>query len=316
VQREGVEEDEGRRVGGPFGMDPEVRSLDRDLHRDLLTYGWSSPGAALRDLGGGNVALVMTVSARPPHKPRPDVLFTVDVEPDCPPYLQGWRGVTEGMPQLLELLASERIAATCFTTGQTAERFPDLMRQMVAEGHELACHGHTHRRFGLMDPAEARDELGTSSGVLRAFGPVTAFRAPNLDFPDEYLPLLVESGYDVDSSEGAHRLDHRARARARRLEGRSGTIPGLARLPASTTSSVLRLPPALRDAWLARLTRPSCSSSIPWELVDLRGERLRWDCRAGTGPRALAAVREVLRLFRERGARFGTVREWAAAVAA
>jgi peptidoglycan/xylan/chitin deacetylase (PgdA/CDA1 family) len=247
---------------------------------------------------------------------RPDVLLTVDVEPDCPPFLQGWRGVTEGMPQLLELLAEEGVSATCFTTGQTAERFPSLMQSIVAAGHELGCHGHTHRRFGLMGEAEAREELTLSSSVLRRFGSVTAFRAPNLDFPDEYLPLLVESGYSVDSSEGAHRLDHRARARRRRIEGWPATVVGLTRLPASTTSSVLRLPAGLRDAWLVRMSRPVVLFIHPWELVDLRGERLRWDCRAGTGPRALAAVREVIRLFRERGARFGTVREWASYAAA
>jgi peptidoglycan/xylan/chitin deacetylase (PgdA/CDA1 family) len=255
----------------------------------------------------------MILSAAPTGTGRhPDVLFTVDVEPDCPPYLQGWRGVTEGMPKLLDLLASEGVSSTCFTTGQTAERFPELMRGLVAAGHELACHGHTHRRFGSMEIAEARAELATSSAVLRAFAAVTAFRAPNLDFPDGYLPLLVEAGYSVDSSEGAHRLDHRARARRRRIEGRPSTVPGLLRIPASTTSSVLRLPAAVRDPWLARLTRPVMLFIHPWELVDLRSERLRWDCRAGTGPRALAAVREVIELFRGRGARFGTVREYVA----
>lgn len=243
----------------------------------------------------------------------PDVLFTVDVEPDCPPYLEGWRGVEEGMPRLLDLLAEERVPATCFTTGETAERFPATVGAIVAGGHELACHGHTHRRFGAMAEGEARSELERSSEVLRSHARVSAFRAPNLDLPDAFLPLLVEHGYRIDSSEGAHRLDHRARARRRRLEGRSGTVPGLLRLAASTTSSVLRLPPALRDPWLARLARPVVLFVHPWELVDLRGERLRWDCRAGTGPRALAAVREVLRLFRGRGARFGRMRDVAAA---
>ncbi|MSR36314.1 MAG: polysaccharide deacetylase [Gemmatimonadetes bacterium] len=242
---------------------------------------------------------------------RPDVLFTVDVEPDCPPYLDGWRGVIEGMPRLLEVLAAEDVPATCFTTGETAERFPAHLDRAVAAGHELACHGHTHKRFGLMDEAEARDELARSSSVLRELAQVTAFRAPNLDFPDAYLPLLVEAGYRVDSSEGAHRMDHRARAQRRRLEGRSATVPGLERIPASTTSSVLRLPARLRDPWLAKLRRPVVLFIHPWELVDLRGEKLRWDCRAGTGPRAIEAVREVIRLFKGRGARFGTMRELA-----
>ena len=44
----------------------------------------------------------------------PDVLLTVDVEPDCPPYLTGWRGVEEGLPRLLALLADEGVTATFF----------------------------------------------------------------------------------------------------------------------------------------------------------------------------------------------------------
>lgn len=240
----------------------------------------------------------------------PEVFFTVDVEPDCPPYLHGWRGVTEGLPQLLDLLAGEKVPATFFVTGQTAERFPDTVHELVTAGHELGCHGHSHGRFGTMDRAQAELELSKASSVLRRFGPTTAFRAPNLDLPDAFLPLLVEAGFGVDSSEGSHRLDHRVRraTRARR------ETTGLLRLPASTTSSVLRLPPGLRDPWLARLERPVVLLFHPWELVDLRGERrLRWDCRAGTGPRALAAVREVIHLFRGCGARFGTVADWAAA---
>jgi peptidoglycan/xylan/chitin deacetylase (PgdA/CDA1 family) len=195
-------------------------------------------------------------------------------------------------------------------TSQTAERFPDAIRDLVAAGHELGC--HSHGRFGSMDRTQAKLELAKASAVLRQFGPTTAFRAPNLDLPDAFLPLLVEAGFSVDSSEGYHRLDHRVRRATRTRR----EITGLLRLPASTTSSVLRLPPGLRDPWLARLERPVVLFFHPWEMVDLRGERLRWDCRAGTGPRALAAVREVIHLFRGCGARFGTVADWAAAQSA
>lgn len=240
--------------------------------------------------------------------PSPDVLLTVDVEPDCPPYLDGWRGVTEGMPWLLDALAEEGVRATFFTTGQTAERHEAVVRRIVDEGHDLGCHGHTHRRFGTMTSAEAAGELADASAVLRAIGPTTSFRAPNLDFPDAFLPLLVEAGYRVDSSEGMHRMDQRWR---RATGGAAARVAGLERIAASTTSSVLRLPAALRDPWLARLARPTVLFIHPWELVDLRGENLRWDCRAGTGPRARDAVREVIRLFRGRGARFGTIEEWA-----
>ena len=116
----------------------------------------------------------------------PEVFLTVDVEPDCPPYLSSWRGVTEGLPRLLDLLASEEVAATFFVTGQTAERFPEAVRELVTAGHELGCHGHSHERFGTMNRTQAELELAQASAVLRKFGPTTAFRAPNLDLPDAF----------------------------------------------------------------------------------------------------------------------------------
>ena len=51
----------------------------------------------------------------------PDVYLTVDVEPDCPPYLWTWRGIVEGMPALMEVLDREQVPVTFFTTGATAQ---------------------------------------------------------------------------------------------------------------------------------------------------------------------------------------------------
>jgi hypothetical protein len=47
----------------------------------------------------------------------------------------------------------------------------------------------------------------------------------------------------------------------------------------------------------------------PWEFVDLRRAQLRFDCRFKTGDVALACVRDVLRGYTARGARFVTMRE-------
>ena len=213
------------------------------------------------------------------------------------------------MPRLLDLLAEEGVPATLFVTGQVATRFPELVRAATGAGHELGCHGDTHERFSAMTRSAARDEIRRSSDVLRAIAPTTAFRAPYLDFPDRFLPLLVEAGYRIDSSEGAHRLSHRVR-RARRAG--EGGPEGLRRVAASTTSSALRLPAGLRDPWLARLPGPVVLFVHPWEFVDLRRAPIPWDCRAGTGERALAALAGVIGLFRGRGARFLTMRELAA----
>jgi hypothetical protein len=46
----------------------------------------------------------------------------------------------------------------------------------------------------------------------------------------------------------------------------------------------------------------------PWEFVDLRREKLRFDCRFRTGDVAIECVGDVLRGMQRRGARFATIR--------
>jgi peptidoglycan/xylan/chitin deacetylase (PgdA/CDA1 family) len=229
--------------------------------------------------------------------------FTVDVEPDCPPFLWTWRGMEEGMPRLLALLREENVRGTFFTTGDSARRYPDVMRAVLDDGHELACHGMWHRPFPTLSRDEARAEIEESAAILRGFAPVTSFRAPNLLFPDAYLDLLEANRFTLDSSHGKHKLGY---WRARVFGERSTT---LTRIPASTTSSVLRYPRAVRDPLLRGLRSPAVLFVHPWEFVDLTRERLRYDCRFRTGDAALACVRQVLRDFTARGARWMTMRE-------
>src|SRR5688572_30534529 len=118
------------------------------------------------------------------------VCFTVDYEPDCPPWMTStFRGVEEATAPLLAMLGDEGVRATFFSTGVVADRYPDAVRAIVGAGHELGCHGHTHRRFTGLDAAGARDEIETSAAVLRRHAAVTSFRAPNLVFPEAYVGL-------------------------------------------------------------------------------------------------------------------------------
>lgn len=238
------------------------------------------------------------------------VCFTVDVEPDCPPFLSGWRGLEEGMPRLLALLREEQVRATFFTTGDSARRYPAVVRALLDDGHELASHGMWHRPFPDLSREEARHEIEESAEILRAFAPVTSFRAPNLRFPDAYLELLEENGFTLDSSHGKHKLPYwRSRLFGERRGGAAARASTLTRIPASTTSSVLRIPRVVRDPLLRGLRSPVVLFVHPWEFVDLTRERLRYDCRFRTGDMALACVREVLRDLASRGARWATMRE-------
>ncbi len=233
----------------------------------------------------------------------PVVHLSVDVEGDCPPYLDTWRGLEEGIPRLLDLFAAEGVTATFFTTGEAAEKFPERVAAMVAGGHEVGSHGLTHRRFRDMSEAEARYEIDRSAEILRGFAAVTSFRAPYLSFPEAFVPLLAEAGMTVDASRAAYK----------RQEAPWAGEGGPARLATSITSSVLRLPHLIRNPWFARLASPVSLFVHPWEFVDFRSSNLRLDCRFRTGDAALEALRSTIRWYEARNAEFRLVREHAAA---
>jgi peptidoglycan-N-acetylglucosamine deacetylase len=237
--------------------------------------------------------------------PGRDVSFTVDLEPDCLPFLGGYRGVDEGMPRLLDLLDELRIRATFFTTGDVARRSPRLIERIVAGGHELGSHSVTHPRFDQLSWQDARWEMEESARILREFAPVISFRAPYLRLPNAFLPLLADAGYEIDSSSARYKWKGGSTeapgAIPRGVKQREG-LP--ARAAASITSSALRLPRPIRHNLLRLLPDPLVLFVHPWEFVDLRGEALRWDCRAGTGDHALGCARETLTMLRDRGARF------------
>ncbi len=232
------------------------------------------------------------------------VSITVDFEPDCPPYLSStFRGIEEGAPALLNLFSELGVWATYFTTGQVAELYPDAVRELVAGGHELGCHGVTHTAFDTLDESTARWEINSSAERLRDFAAVTSFRAPYLRFPERYVHLLEDAGFTLDSSLAKYKLSwHATRAPT-----------SIARVPATMTSSMLRLPAWIRNPWLSSFSDPIVLFVHPWEFVDLTHYDLRWDCRLRTGAVALRCLREVVERYQRRGATFVTMRELARA---
>ena len=162
----------------------------------------------------------------------------------------------------------------------------------------------THAAFTSLDRFAARSEIELSVRVLRAFAPVTSFRAPYLRFPDTYIDLLEANGFELDSSQARYKLAYYRPSRPTRIR----------RVPASVTSSVLRLPRVVRDAYLSRVSSPVVLFVHPWEFVDLRREHhLRFDCRFKTGDVALRCVEDVLVSYAKRGARFVRMRDLSAA---
>ena len=222
------------------------------------------------------------------------VCVSVDVEPDCPPFLHTFRGIEEGMGRLLELLEQENVKATFFTTGEVAVKYPETVRKIVSLGHELGSHGFTHQDFTTMDQRTAEHEIRASLETLSEFAPVISFRAPQLRFPYSYLRLLEAAGFLIDSSQAKYKISYY----------QTPWSTSLTRVPVSVTSSVLRLPKWIRVPYLSALSSPAVLYVHPWEFVDLRKEKLRLDCRFKTGTAALDCLRSVLAFFKGRDANF------------
>ncbi len=228
------------------------------------------------------------------------VCFTVDVEGDCPPYLNSYRGIEEGLDQLINILSETSVKATFFITAQIAIKYPLAMEKIISHGHELGSHGLTHRAFDAMDGLTAAHEIKESREILRSFAPVHSFRAPYLRFPDAYLELLVEAGYTIDSSQAKYKMAyycHKKQANA------------LKRIPVSMTSSVMRLHDWLRLPILWSLSSPVVLFVHPWEFTDLTRETLRLDCRFRTGTVAVERIRSAISFFKARNAHFLMMRE-------
>lgn len=228
-----------------------------------------------------------------------NITITVDVEEDCPPMLTSTRGMEEGLPELLDLFKKERIKATFFVTGMMAEQYPDVISRIPKEGHELGCHGYTHTRFDRMDKEEARTALKQAGKVLRQFERnLVSFRAPNLQFPKNYLGLLEDEGFRYDSSIAAYKPPFPRS----RVEGK------IIRIPATITSSFIRLPPGVFLPPLKRWESPVIFVH-PWEFVDMSNTSIRLDCKFNTGENALNNLKTLICALKDQHYGFLTFQE-------
>ncbi len=74
-------------------------------------------------------------------------------------------------PQLLDILKQRGIRATFFVVGQNAAEYPDILKRIVAEGHELANHSYTHPVLASMAQSAVHEQLEkTHQAVLKATG--------------------------------------------------------------------------------------------------------------------------------------------------
>jgi peptidoglycan/xylan/chitin deacetylase (PgdA/CDA1 family) len=101
---------------------------------------------------------------------RPELALTFDDGPS-----------PETTPRVLELLSAASVRATFFVVGRKAEQHPELIRALLAAGHELGLHGYDHDRlFSLRLPWQVADDIARTQAVLQRAGAPRAnlFRPP------------------------------------------------------------------------------------------------------------------------------------------
>lgn len=107
--------------------------------------------------------------------------------------------------QILEIAAKQSTHGTFFILGWVAERYPHLVTEIRAAGHEIGCHSQWHQLVYDLGPERFRADLVQSRDTLQHIlgEPVHLYRSPSFSITRRSLwalDILVDEGFDTDSS--------------------------------------------------------------------------------------------------------------------
>lgn len=193
--------------------------------------------------------------------------------------------VEHNIDRILQLLSAKQTHATFFTLGWVAERYPEMVRRIVREGHELASHGYGHQRVTDLSEAQFYDDIHRAKDLLEDIGgqPVLGYRAPSFSIGASNLwalDTLQRAGYRYSSSIYPVQHDHYGMPDAPRFahqirEGLLEVPPTTLRmfnrnLPSSGGGYFRLLPYSLSRWMLQQVNRRDAQSAIfyfhPWEI--------------------------------------------------
>ena len=226
--------------------------------------------------------------------------------------------------RVLDVLDEHRAQATFFVLGWVAERWPRLVDDIAARGHEVACHGYAHRLVYQLGPVRFRADVERAKRVLedRLGVAVEGFRAASYSIVPSTLwalDVLIEQGFQYDASVFPIHHDlygfpefSRFAVRVRRPAGEIVEIPGstvrfLGRNWPVAGGGYFRLLPLAMTCGAsrhlnARAGRPAIVYLHPWEFdadqprlpAGIRTRLRQYTNLRRTEPRA----RQLLRRFR------------------
>lgn len=113
--------------------------------------------------------------------------------------------VANNTQHILDIFAAHDVKATFFTLGWVAERYPELVKRIVQEGHELASHGYEHIRVTQQTREQFRQDVRKTKRLLEDIGgtEVKGYRAASYSIGRDNLwalDVLAEEGHLYSSS--------------------------------------------------------------------------------------------------------------------
>ena len=166
--------------------------------------------------------------------------------------------VERNIDVILGLLDEADAKATFFTLGWIAERYPQVVRRIVDNGHELASHGYGHQRVSDLTPELFRDDITRAKRILEDLGGVVVrgYRAPSFSINQKNwwaVEELGNAGYVYSSSIYPVRHDHYGMPGAPRFAHRPNGENGILELPPTTVALMGRNLPAAGGGWFRLL---------------------------------------------------------------
>ncbi|MCF8026232.1 MAG: DUF3473 domain-containing protein [Desulfobacteraceae bacterium] len=122
---------------------------------------------------------------------------------------EDWEGLEPrlqaNLPAILAVLKKHGVHATFFVVGWIAEKYPHMVREILAHGHEIGCHSYWHRKIYELTPEEFRADTIRAKAALEKIAnrKITAYRAPSYSITKKSLwalDILKEAGFTTDSS--------------------------------------------------------------------------------------------------------------------
>ena len=193
--------------------------------------------------------------------------------------------VERNVDRILGLLNEHGARATFFTLGWLAQRYPGTVREIIAQGHEVASHGQAHLRASEQQPAEFDKDIREAKLLLEdtTGTAVHGYRAPSFSIGLRNrwaFDRIAAAGYRYSSSVYPVQHDHYGWPSAPRFPFR--TEAGVLEIPVSTArvfgrnlpaggGGYFRLAPYTLSRWaISRINRidrrPAIFYFHPWEL--------------------------------------------------